>query len=298
MAMNNLVKREPNEIYFNAENKLIIPHDVPISRRSKELFLSSRNYAKISTYKDMNEVVKNIHSCINQTIMDKGVNISVEEILYLKNRVTDDIMRDFTSYTLEEVKLSFYYGVRGELGEYFGINPTTFYNWLKFFKSQLMPPINQEMQKYMPKPNETKITQQEVDKRIADKLCDVYEKLCNEGTYDYYDLGNIGYNLLDELELLKLSIEEKHVLIAKSREHFKASIEKRNKDLTLIGRTIQRIDLARAFEQLERMNNPTFEWQIKIGAKRLAIHEFMINLSEKKVDLKQMIEEKLSDKKY
>ena len=127
--------------------------------------------------------------------MDKGVTIPVEEQNYLKQRVTEDIMRDFTRYTLEEVKLAWYYGVRGEMGEFYGLNSATFYKWLKEFRYELVPPAYKEIEKYLPKPEENKpqINQQELDRSIADTLISEFQKLKDDGVYNFYDFGNVGY---------------------------------------------------------------------------------------------------------
>ena len=153
--MSNIIKSE-NNLIVQKNNKLVIPKELPISNKHRELFLAGKNFPKISEIQDMNVVVKQIHTFVNMTIMDKGVNMPPEEQTYLKQRVTEDILRDFTRYTLEEIKLAFYYGVREEMGEYFGLNSSTFYKWLKNFRYELMPPAYKSVEKFLPKPEDKK----------------------------------------------------------------------------------------------------------------------------------------------
>jgi hypothetical protein len=298
--MANIVKHEKNEIYLNDKNKVVIPKNLPISSKNRELYLSNKNHPRIKLIDDKNVVVKSIHTFINQTIMDKGVNMQPEEIQYLLQRVTDDIIRDYSHYTLEEIRLAFYYGVRGELGEYFGINPVTLYGWLKNFKYELMPQANKAIQKFLPKPKEAGAdrSQKEIDQSIAETIYDVYFRLVTEGQYDFYDFGNVCYNLLDSLGIITFTNKEKIELLKESRSAFRKTILDKNRDLTLKDRSIQKIDTTRAFKQLEEQNNPTFEHQVKIGAKRLALYKCLYQLAQEEVDIKQLIENKLSEKKY
>ena len=129
----SLVKKESK---FEVIKKQV--NNLPeLSKREKSIYLSNKAFIKIKDIKDMNQVVNPLHSIINSCIMDKGVNMPEEEITYLKQRVVTDVLQDFSHYTLEELRLATHYGVRGELGQYFGINPTTFYKWFKDYRFEI-----------------------------------------------------------------------------------------------------------------------------------------------------------------
>ena len=236
--MSNIIKSE-NNLIVQKNDKLVIPKELPISNKHRELFLAGKNFPKISEIQDMNVVVKQIHTFVNMTIMDKGVNMPPEEQTYLKQRVTEDILRDFTRYTLEEIKLAFYYGVREEMGEYFGLNSSTFYKWLKNFRYELMPPAYKSVEKFLPKPEDKKdkMTEKQFDRSISNTLIEEFLKLKDKGVYTYYDFGNIGYRFLEKFGFINLDNKQKSKLMKKSEEQFRANLIQRNKDLTMRGKS-------------------------------------------------------------
>ena len=285
--MSNIVKKENNSIVVVGD-KYVIPKELPISGRNRELYLSGKNFPKIVEIQDMNLIVNPIHSYINMTIMDKGVNMPPEEIDYLKQRVTQDILNDFTRLTLEEIRLSFYYGVRGEMGEFFGLNPTTFYKWMKEFKYEIMPPVNIEVSKYLEKPKEPEIPKQNVtDRNIANTLIIEFKKLRDNKVYSYYDFG-----------ILSLSLDEKKQILEQSEGQFRSNLIKRNQELTLQGKSILKADLKRAFEQIEQGSNPTFQTQIRIGAMRIAVYNCLKHYVENEIDFENQINTKLKEFNY
>lgn len=297
--MSDIIKRE-NNLILKQDGKLVIPKNLSISNKERELYLSGKNFPKICEIQDMNVVVKQIHTFVNSTIFDKGVTIPVDEQNYLKQRVTEDIIRDFTRYTLEEIKLAFYYGVRGEMGDFFGLNPSTFYKWLKDFRYELLPPVNKVVEKYLPKPDylEKKMSLKELDKAVSETLIKEFKRLRDNDVYSYYDFGNVVYKFLERMKLLDLSVEQKNKLMKESQIQFRQNLIKRNQELTMQGRTIQKLDLNRAFEQLEQSSNPTFENQIKIGAMRIAVYNYIKKCVDDNFDLEKELNKKLKNYNY
>jgi hypothetical protein len=297
--MGDIVKKENNLIVHQGD-KLVIPKNLPISNRDRELFLSGKNFPKICEIQDMNVVVKQIHTLINLTIMDKGVTMPVEEQNYLKQRITEDIMRDFTRYTLEEIKLAWYYGVRGEMGEFYGLNSATFYKWLKDFRYELMPPAYKQVEKFLPKPDSSlpKMSEQELDRSVADTLISEFHKLKEQGVYNFYDFGNVGYRFLEKIGLIDLSNEEKQELMKESQQQFRANLIKRNQELVMQGKSQLKVDLERSFEQIEKGSNPTFKTQIRIGAMRIAVYNFMKSCVDNKLDLEKELNKKIKEYDY
>ena len=297
--MSNIIKSE-NNLIVQKNDKLVIPKELPISNKHREIFLSGKNFPKISEIQDMNVVVKQIHTFVNMTIMDKGVNMPPEEQTYLKQRVTEDILRDFTRYTLEEIKLAFYYGVREEMGEYFGLNSSTFYKWLKNFRYELLPPAFKSVQKFLPEPEEksNKMSEQELDNAICNTLKEEFLKLKEKGVYSYYDFGNIGYRFLEKFGFILLSDEEKKQLMKRSENQFRANLIQRNKDLSRKGKSFAKVDLKRSFEQIEEGSNPTFKNQIKIGAMRIAVYDFIKNCVDKEIKFETEVNNKIKEYNY
>jgi hypothetical protein len=297
--MSNIIKSE-NNLIVHKNNKLVIPKELPISNKHREIFLSGKNFPKISEIQDMNVVVKQIHTFVNMTIMDKGVNMPPEEQTYLKQRVTEDIVRDFTRYTLEEIKLAFYYGVREEMGEYFGLNSSTFYKWLKNFRYELLPPAYKSVEKFLPKPenNQKPMSEKDFDRSVANTLIQEFLKLKNNDVYTYYDFGNIGYRFLEKFGFIKLDNKQKSELMSKSEEQFRANLIQRNKDLAMRGKSMAKLNLERSFKQIEEDSNPTFKNQIRIGAMRIAVYNFMKKVVDQKVNFENEVNKKIKEYNY
>lgn len=296
--MSNIQKHQKNEIYVNDKDKVIIPNDLPISRRTRAVYLSNVNHPKIKVISDKNYVVNTIHTYLNQTILDSAHRLESEEISYLKKRVTDDIMESFSHLTLEEVRLAFYYGVRGEMGEFYGLGAKTFYKWLKDFKYDIFSKAFKEVSKYLPKEEEKPTPKREMHQQIAKTIYDVYWDLCINGVYEFYDIGNVAYNFLDEIGLIPFTTEERLKMLEQSRNYFRRHLSNKNRELQAKGKHFHKINLERAFKQLEQNSNPTFEHQVKVGAKRIAVKNLLYQLAENEVDLKKVIDKRLSKINY
>lgn len=296
----SIVKRkDPTDVIFvNSKSQVVIPNELPLKAKHKEVFLSNKNFPQIKLM-DKNHVAKEIRIYLNQIIMDKGVNMDSEETAYLKQRIVKDIISQFDHFTLEEVRLAFYYGVRSEFGKYYGINAVSCHDWLKAFKEQLQADAYKACYKYLPDEEEDNdFDQKQLDIDTRDIICDHYFNLCVNGNYDYYDINGVGYDFLDRLNLISFSEEEMKDIFSESRQNYKNHLKKKNRKLRDRGQTVQQINLERAFGQLQDMSNPTFEYQIKVGAKRIAIFRYLYRLAKEEIDLKELIDAKIKEYDY
>lgn len=260
-----------------------LPNNLPVTQKAKDVFLSSKNFPKIKDIADKNEVVQSIHTYINQTIMDKGVNMPPEEITYLKTRVADDIINHYSTYTLEEIRLSLYYGVREEFGEYFGLNAITIFKWLKSFKWELIPQTNLLMKPYLPNPDERPketITQEQLDKDYTNRCISIHKLLQEKNEYDFYDFGNVLYEWLDKRGCIPFSNEEKQKFKKESHIKLRKKMMDNNYDLSRRGRSIQKINLDEFFQGVEEGTNREGSSAIIIGAKRIALFNFFVLTKE------------------
>ena len=71
---------------------VIIPKEV--SNKSRSVYQANTS-VMIKNIEDKNIVVNSIHQAVNRTVADKGVNMQVEDLDYLKKSITDDIIKDF-----------------------------------------------------------------------------------------------------------------------------------------------------------------------------------------------------------
>lgn len=276
-----------------------LPINANVSSRTKDIYLANNNQ-KIRLIDDKNSLVRQIHALINMTIFDKGVNMEKDDINLIKKRVTDDIMKDFKGLSLEDVQLAFYYGVRGEFGEYYGINPITFYGWLKSYKNVLLPSVLKEVLPLLPKmeEKEVEIDKKEFDITMLNNLCAYYSKLISGSSYDLFDIGNIYFSFMNRMEMINLSEEEWIEINDLAMGEVKLELSEQNKNLLNQGKSLHRINLTDAFKEIEAGENKSYNSMIEIYSKRLALKKCLQKLAENKIDLLHILTLKIQTFNY
>ena len=177
---------------------------IQISNKSKSIY-NANSFNMIKNIGNLNIVTNSIHTSINRVIADKGVNMNFEDMNYLKTTILNDVLNDFTTLTLEDVSLCLSMGVRGNLGEYFGINVVTIYEWLKKYKEELIPEAFKEVQFYL-KPieiKEEKIDYKKFDLEKVDNICNAINLFKKNKQFEFNDYGNVHYKFLHKLGYLK-----------------------------------------------------------------------------------------------
>jgi hypothetical protein len=264
--MSNLIK----------STSVFIPKEV--SSKSRSVYQANSS-VMIKNIEDKNIVVNSIHQAVNRTIADKGVNMQLDEIDYLKKSITDDVIRDFPTLTLQDVVLCFTMGVRGNLGEYFGINVVTLYGWLKKYKEEVIPQAIKEVSLYLPpaKLEEPKIDYKQLDLEKVNNICSAIDFFIKDGSYQFYDFGNIHFNLLNRLGIFdSVSDTEKESTKEDARQLFISDIKKQNLTLLAQGKNFQMTDINSLLEKIEYGEKDT-ETMIDISYKKLMIKKFIIN---------------------
>jgi hypothetical protein len=277
MAMNNLIKK--SDI-------------INLSPVARDVYVAS-NKPMIKSYEDLNIVVNSIHVSITQVIADKGVRLETEDINYLKQNICRDIIRDFNILSLEDINVCFRMGVRGKLGEYYGINVATLYQWLEKYKNEIIPEMNKEIHDNLPKPLEieTKVDYKAFDFTLVETIKNI---LVGEiELTNYNDYGNIHYNLLDKLNLIHFTTDEKMEIFNRAKDVVKYNLTKKNIELIEQGRSIQIIDTEKLLKEIE-LNSKTNNDIVIIEAKKIAFRDCLsrIENTEKFIEeLTQKIEE-------
>jgi len=248
-----------------------------LSTTAREVYLAGKK-PMIRDIKDKNVVAESVAVSVNRVIADKGVNMEKEDIQYLKLNITSDILRDFISFSVEDVALAFSMGVRGQLGEYFGINVSTLYQWLLKYKDEVLPKANEEILYALPKPVvEEKIDKKSVEFELVDEIINL---IGSEDLMQYNDYGNIKYNLLDKYNFLNFSIDEKMQFYQVAKQEYKDDLAKKNLDLIMKGRSIQVSPLNDVLSSIES-GNKTVNDIVIIMAKKIAFRQFMSNVEDK-----------------
>jgi hypothetical protein len=237
---------------------------------------------------------------VNRSIADKGINMDVEDMNYLKRSITDDILRDFPTLTLQDITLCFSMGVRGNLGEYFGINVVSLYGWLKKYKEELIPEAMGEVKRHLPpvELEEPKIDHKQLDLDKIENICSAIDLYIKESVYEFNDYGNIHYKFLNRLGTFDdISDEEKELIKDDARQLYISDIKNKNLSLIAQGKTFQLNDINDLMEKIEYGEKDT-ETMIDISFKKLMIKRFIIgfkssdkNLEEFKNNLLIKVEE-------
>jgi hypothetical protein len=224
-----------------------------ISTKSRNVYHANSSIM-IKNIDDKNIVVNSIHQSINRSIADKGVNMDIEDMNYLKRTVTDDILKDFPTLSLQDISLCFSMGVRGNLGDYFGLNVVTFYGWLKKYKEEVIPEAINEIKILLP-PIETQ--EEDIDYKKLD--IEKVENICNQiisynetGVYDFNDYGNIHFKFLNKFGYFNnISDEEIQLMKEDAKELFISEIQKNNLDLISKGKKFQITNINQILEKID-----------------------------------------------
>lgn len=251
-----------------------------VSSKSRSVYQANSS-SMIRNIDDMNIVVNSIHQSINRSLADKGVSMDIEDMKYLKKSVTDDILKDFSTLSLQDINLCFSMGVRGNLGEYYGLNVVTFYGWLKKYKEEVIPEAINEVLQHLPPPKieEPKIDYKQLDLEKVDNICNAISLFSEKGIYDFNDYGNIHFNLLNKLGYFDgISDSEKEAVREQAKESY--INEMKDKNLTLLnqGKNFQMIDLNKLMENIEHGDKDT-ETIIEINYRKLSLKRFIVGFN-------------------
>jgi len=262
-----------------------------LSTTAREVYLAGTK-PMIRDIKDKNVVAESVAIAVNRVIADKGVNMEKDDIQYLKINITSDILRDFIGFSVEDVSLAFSMGVRGQLGEYFGINVSTLYQWLVKYRQEVVPKANEEIYYALPKP----VVEETVDKKalelnLADEIINL---VGSEDLMLHNDFGNIKYNLLNKYHFINFTIDEKMEFYRNAQHEYKNDLEKKNLDLIMKGKSIQISTINNLLDSVENVNKTTNDILI-IYAKKIAFRHFISNVNDKEkleTEFKNKINEK------
>jgi hypothetical protein len=274
-------------------NNIVKHTNIPaLSPVARDIYSASKK-PMIKSFDDINVVVNSIHVSVNKVIADKGVRMEIDDINYLKKSISLDIIRDFSTLSLEDINVCFSMGVRGKLGDYYGINVATLYQWLDKYKNEVLPMANGEIYDKMPKPMEieTQVDYKAFDNSLVKTIQNI---LIGEiELNNYNDYGNVHYNLLDKLNFIQFTPDEKIEIFNRAKDVVKHNLTKKNLSLIEQGKSIQVINTEKFLNEIE-INSKTKNDIIIIEAKKIAFRDCLsrIENTEKFIEeLTQKIEE-------
>mgnify|MGYP002623774177 FL=1 len=101
-----------------------------------------------------NEIAAAVKALVVKTIFESGQNMEPDEQAETVNGVTRDIFTDFVGYRIPEIAEAFRLGVRGELGEYYGVSVKSFHQWLRTYRDEHLNDLKSKVLGSLPEPTE------------------------------------------------------------------------------------------------------------------------------------------------
>jgi hypothetical protein len=286
MSNNSVIKKDAKLILYPQLNLEDVINS-NINNNFKKIILASLNNPLIRQL-DKSVVKKKLIEIIGVCIWESGFNIDKEEQKILINYAKDLIISEYSSMTLEEVKLALLNGVRGKYGDVIGINIRMICKWLDFYLQNEKINAMKEL-KTIKKTDvkEPKISDEEKKYWHSKWLLNCYnafEHFKKYGENNFNDINNTFYEYLkNKLKIIDLSPEEiKNIWNqAKYLHEQEHKVEKARN-------FAQRVEFKNVLEKI-LLNDKTENEKIKIKAKKLALTKFFEKFKLANIDLKKEI---------
>lgn len=225
------------------------------------------------------DAMKQFIDLLSKTYFDagqvvQGYNVT-EQSKYLQamaNALHEEIKDSFPFIRIDELKLAFKHGLRGEYGEYFGLNIKTYNQWIKGWQ------FDQKRQEAIKRIKEA--NEREPDPIMSKEQAELaWKKTIQDQFKKYKETGfiviSMPFMLFTELEnrgVIKITTAEKWQYIEKAKEEFKKRMLKKRQ--LLIGKTGFHA-ITELITRLEtKQTNAADQNAIKAVACELAILEF------------------------
>lgn len=229
-----------------------------------------------------NIVYNFLNALVIKVFIIAGQAIDDDELLdFTVSELQKDVTTRYKGLTLQEIEIALTNGVKGDYGEYYGLNIKSFNKFLNeyTFSEERGKAIESRMTRVPPaKQLSTKgsITVEE-NKRIAyNNALDLFEEY--KETKECPDHGNVTYNYLDRLGVIQINDKEKWQIFNEA----KACREKERK---IQGKTM---NISNVIEQQQ-------EGGIVIAyAKKIALKRYFRGLMENGIELKTILDKTIS----
>lgn len=225
-----------------------------------------------------NIVYNFLNTLVIKVFIIAGQAIDDDELLdFTVSELQKDVSTRYKALTLQEVDIALTNGVKGDYGEYYGLNIRSFNKFLNeyTFSEERMRAIEARMTRVAPGKQlaaKGSITREENERIAYNNALDLFESY--KKTNECLDHGNVVYNHLDRLGLIKFNTDEKW-------EMFNRAKKWRDKERETLGRTSTISNLVE--QQLE--DDITV-----ILAKKIALKRYFANLARNNVELKTILD--------
>lgn len=232
-----------------------------------------------------NQIKDAILKIITKTFFDAGQK-SQDAAPYAAE-MTVSIKRYFSTLSVEEISLCFFKGARGEFGEYFGLNPVSFYGWISKYMTSEARKTAKLKQLAFEVPEKRQLTEAEKEAIVRAGLIKCFEDFKAKGIL--YDADNVNYNLLDRWGKIPFTKGRKKEFIGMAQARLKAEEKEkmeRSGDLKQI-RTMN--------EAIKELGDPKNDQVIR-EAKRIALKVLFQDMIDTEMDIKDLMENLINEK--
>lgn len=158
-----------------------------------------------------------------------------EEKKQILDLTVDELSSDFKKYngnvSFREIEIAFKNGLKGEYGEYFGLNNKTYFQWVNGYTyGEKRLKVKKALSDAKEKAN------QPIVKKSEQEANEIMKNACLKSFEDFksgaviFDSGNVKYNFLVKMELLNFSKERKNEILARITNKIKSeAVENKNR---------------------------------------------------------------------
>ena len=243
-------------------NLATVPGKMPANRFA--MALAGRPFTSLDFGPSMVELIRILgltYAVKGQAVESQDAMDKTAQLLY------SEIQTYFKTLTVEEVELAFKNGVRGQYGDYFGLNIITYHNWLKAFQTDSARIQAKKEVAALPNSEIDKEKAEEMWQKITKKRFEIFKKT---GVFDEPFPAEL-YDILEARNIIKLTASQKKEFYKQAEIDVKEHLQARRVAVD----KMKRQEIGSILERMKD-NRPTSTDQtmIKTQAKLLAIKDF------------------------
>lgn len=224
-------------------------------------------------YNFLNALVTKVHAIAGQAITE------LEILDFMVTELKKDVLTRFKGLTLQEVEIALTNGVKGDYGEYYGLNVKSFNKFLNAYTfseerskalSSRLTPVTPEKQLS----SRGTITREENERVAIENAFYTFEEY--KRSKQCFDPGNCVYDFLDRLKLIKFTPADKWKFMEEAKKQ-------RETERKFLGKTMLISDV------IEKQQEGGI---IVAYAKKIALKRYFDDLVNNEVELKAILDEK------
>lgn len=284
---NEIVKHEP--LLNCPQLTLNDIENAKMPELEKQVILASQMFPKIRSI-DYAESRNTLVEIFVHVIWASGNNMDKDEQMLLINHMIEEVKRDYYHLTLEEVRICFKKGLKGDYGQVFGINVKTFYNWLDAYVTETKVSAMKQLGILKTESEKLKEVSDEEKKywhkKWLDSCIEAFEEYKLKGEISFIDIRNNLYQYIrHKMRLVDLTSEEteniwNHANIEHKRKHTPDKADT----------FAQRIDYRNVLDKIA-IGDETENQKIKTLARRIALLKLFEKMKIANINFKERIEE-------